>query len=380
MREVGGRYVQPGVAECEAGELPASPHQRAGAGGRAEADGQELVAGTGERRRVGRPMPTRRKRRPGVMPHPTHPPPSARRGRGHAGGRRATPRGAARSTRAARRCAADVTGARRPAGRSCSSQTGRRWGWYRRLLEMNRREAIKKGVAALGLGGLALSSFIRDTAVESSELALEAEELSLDPPTLERLRLQVVQFGLDYLHTPPKHLSLDVFAARREVKDLLRYKPNQAKHTELFALIGWLSGLLEHLAMDLGYHSAAQTHCEGGLRVAQVIGHHDAIAWIRGTQAMMATYTDRADEGVRYAQMGKGVARAGSTASVRLAAHEMRACARLGDRRGAEDAMQRAQEAMAALTEEPPRSILSFERTYLPFSAGTSYVWLEDAE
>jgi transcriptional regulator with XRE-family HTH domain len=248
-----------------------------------------------------------------------------------------------------------------------------------RLLEMNRREAIKKGVAALGLGGLALNSFIRDTAVESSELALEAEELSLDPPTLERLRLQVVQFGLDYLHTPPKHLYLDVFAVRREVKDLLRYKPNQAERTELFALIGWLSGLLGHLAMDLGYHSAAQTHCEGGLRVAQVIGHHDAIAWIRGTQAMMATYTDRADEGVRYAQMGQRFARAGSTASIRLAAQEMRACARLGDRRSAENAMQRAQEAMAALTEEPTRSIFSFDRPYLPFYAGTSYVWLENA-
>jgi hypothetical protein len=91
VAHVGGAHVEPGVAEGQGGELAGGPHQRAGAGGGAQAEGEELVAGAGERRRVRRPMPTRRQRRPGLMPHPSHPPPSARR-RGRAGGRRATPR------------------------------------------------------------------------------------------------------------------------------------------------------------------------------------------------------------------------------------------------------------------------------------------------
>ena len=131
MADVGGGYVEPGVAEGQAGGLTGGPHQRSGAGGGAQAEGQELVAGAGERRRVGWPMPTRGQWWPGVMPHPSHPPPSPRHGRGRAGGRRATPPGAARSTRAARRCAAAASAGRSPAGRSCSSRTVRRSGWCR---------------------------------------------------------------------------------------------------------------------------------------------------------------------------------------------------------------------------------------------------------
>jgi hypothetical protein len=56
--DIGGGELQPGVAEGQAGGLPGGPHQRPGAGGGAQADGQELVAGASERRRVGWPMPT----------------------------------------------------------------------------------------------------------------------------------------------------------------------------------------------------------------------------------------------------------------------------------------------------------------------------------
>jgi hypothetical protein len=70
---VGGGDVEPGVAEGEAGELAGGPRQRAGAGGGAQAEGEELVAGAGERRRVRRPMPTRGQGRPGLMLHLNHP-------------------------------------------------------------------------------------------------------------------------------------------------------------------------------------------------------------------------------------------------------------------------------------------------------------------
>jgi hypothetical protein len=72
--DVGGGELQPGVAEHQAGGLPSGPHQRAGAAGGAEAEGEELVAGTGERRRVRWPMSTWGHRRPAVMPHRHHPP------------------------------------------------------------------------------------------------------------------------------------------------------------------------------------------------------------------------------------------------------------------------------------------------------------------
>jgi hypothetical protein len=57
---VGGGDVEPGVAEGEAGELAGDPHQHPGAGGGAQTQGEELVAGAGERRRVRGPMPAGR--------------------------------------------------------------------------------------------------------------------------------------------------------------------------------------------------------------------------------------------------------------------------------------------------------------------------------
>jgi hypothetical protein len=78
VSHVGGGEFQPGVPEGQPGGLPAGPHQHPSTRSRAEADGQELVAGAGKRRRVRRPMPTGRKRRPGVMLHPSHPPTRSR--------------------------------------------------------------------------------------------------------------------------------------------------------------------------------------------------------------------------------------------------------------------------------------------------------------
>jgi hypothetical protein len=74
MSHVGRRELQPGVAEHQPGGLPGGPRQRSGAGSAAEADGEELVAGAGERRGIRRPVAARRQKRPGVMPHPSHPP------------------------------------------------------------------------------------------------------------------------------------------------------------------------------------------------------------------------------------------------------------------------------------------------------------------
>jgi hypothetical protein len=80
MGDVGWGDLQPGLAEGQPGGLPGGPDQRAGAGGGAQADGQELVAGAGEWRVVRRAMAARWQGRPGLMLHPSHPPPSARGG------------------------------------------------------------------------------------------------------------------------------------------------------------------------------------------------------------------------------------------------------------------------------------------------------------
>jgi hypothetical protein len=58
---------------------------------------------------------------------------------------------------------------------------------------------------------------------------------------------------------------------------------------------------------------------------------------------------------------------------------EARAHARGGDLAGAEGALSRAEQALDMRTEPQTRSFLSFDMPYVPYYAGTTYVWLGEA-
>lgn len=163
---------------------------------------------------------------------------------------------------------------------------------------------------------------------------------------------------------------------RRYVARLLQGKQTLTQRHRLYAVAGWLSAVLGHLSLDLGHAASAAAHCRTALQLAGEVGHTALAVWVRGTQAMLATFHDQPHVGVAAARAGRQFAPLGSSATVRLLAQEARACARLGDQRGMEYAMAGAEEAMAHQSEKPTRSIFSFAAPYLPFYAGTSWVWL----
>jgi tetratricopeptide (TPR) repeat protein len=84
--------------------------------------------------------------------------------------------------------------------------------------------------------------------------------------------------------------------------------------------------------------------------------------------------------GYRFSLAGQDVAPRNSFAYVRLFAQQARAHARLGDADGVGAAFSRAEDAFDAMDEKASHSIFSFDRPYLPFYAGTSYVWLGKPE
>jgi hypothetical protein len=135
---------------------------------------------------------------------------------------------------------------------------------------------------------------------------------------------------------------------------------------------------LGHLSLDLGNGAVARAHCVTAWQLAQEADDPRLAAWVRGTQAMIACYTGDAVDAIHYSESGREIAPRKSYFYVRLVAQQARAHARVGDADGVRVAFSTAEDVFDSITEAPSNSIFSFDRPYLPFYAGTSYVWLRE--
>lgn len=226
--------------------------------------------------------------------------------------------------------------------------------------------------------GATTASLSMPADLESIELSRRAEETDLGSRTLEHLQLGIDRIGQEYLRTPLPKVLKEVRSYRQYVGQLLKGRHTLAEQVRLYNLAAQLSALLAHLSFDLGEHGTTiDAHSDAALRLAKQVDQRELTAWIRGTQAMTATYQGRPKQAKDFAQAGLSVAPQGSAVTVRLLAQEARARARLGDRAGAENAMARAERAYEGLSEEPTTSIFSFAHPYLPFYTGTCYIWLK---
>ncbi|MGH3827665.1 MAG: hypothetical protein ACRDQX_10905, partial [Pseudonocardiaceae bacterium] len=144
----------------------------------------------------------------------------------------------------------------------------------------------------------------------------------------------------------------------------------------LYAVAGWLSGLVAETSLALGEH--AEPHCTTALSLAQEVGDARLAGWVRGTQAQIALYAGDPREAVAFAQAGREIAPIGSAALVRSCTHEARASARIGDRAGTQAGLDAADHAWNTLSQPLIQSIYSLGPSYLPYCAATSFVWLGD--
>jgi tetratricopeptide (TPR) repeat protein len=231
-----------------------------------------------------------------------------------------------------------------------------------------RRDALKR------IG--ALPVLLAETAAESRVLSRREEASDLGPATLEHAALAVEAFGLSYLQIQPQRLFSQVRACRRQLIELLEGRHTLAQRRELYVLLGWLSGLLGHLSLDLGDELGAGTHCVTAYQLARDAGHQGLEAWVRGTQVMVSTYSGDPRRAVAFAEAGLELAPEKSVSRARLAAQQARAYARLGDADLTSKSLQVAEDSLMATSEPVTTSIFSFDAPYLPFYAGTSNVWI----
>jgi len=215
------------------------------------------------------------------------------------------------------------------------------------------------------------------SARESVELSRQVEASELGPTTLEHLELTVERVGLIFLNTPPEQVSEEIGWHRHRATELLAGRQTLAERRHLYVALGWLTGLLGHLGFDLGDYSTARTHCLTALQLAREADHRELGAWIRSLQAMIALYSGWFQEAADLAWAGEELATGGTVGRVQLPVLAARAYARLGDRRGADAAVHRAEEAFERLSSPSrPESVFSVDAARVPFCAGTAYVWL----
>ncbi len=234
----------------------------------------------------------------------------------------------------------------------------------------------KRREVLVGAGVSAVAALLAQSAVESAMFGQRWEESDLGPVTLEHLDLAVERFGLSYLHTPPEQLFGQVRECRQWVSSMVAGRQTLSQRRHLCVVGGWLSGLLGHLALDLGDSAVAHAHCLTAWQLAAESGDTRLGAWVWGTQAMIAFYAGDAVDALRYALAGLDIAPRNSFVHTRLLAQQGRAHARLGDADGVSVAFARAEDAFESVTEKASHSIFSFDYPYLPFYAGTSYTAL----
>ncbi|MGH3766858.1 MAG: helix-turn-helix domain-containing protein [Pseudonocardiaceae bacterium] len=215
-----------------------------------------------------------------------------------------------------------------------------------------------------------------DPTLESVELLRRAEASELGTGALEQLEELVERLGIDYFAVPPAEFRQTALSWRRYVVRLLAGTMTLRERRRLYAVAGWLSGLIAEASLALGDH--AEPHCATALALAQDIGDARLAGWVRGTQAQIALYAGDPRDAVAFAQAGRQVAPAGSAALVRSCTHEARASARIGDRKGTQTGLDAAEHAWNILSQPLARSIYSLGKSYLPYCAATCFVWLCD--
>ncbi|MGH3903408.1 MAG: hypothetical protein ACRDTE_04330 [Pseudonocardiaceae bacterium] len=213
--------------------------------------------------------------------------------------------------------------------------------------------------------------------VESVELLRRVEASELGSGTVEQMQELVERLGVDYFTTPPAQFRETVLSWRRYVARLLDGKLTLRERRDLYAVAGWLSGLIAEASLALG--DAAGPHCATALALAQEAGDTRLAGWVRGTQAQIALYAGDPRDAVAFAQAGRLIAPTGSAALVRSCTQQARASARLGDHGGTRIALDAGEDAWNRLSQPLARSIYSFGASYLPYCAATAFVWLDDS-
>lgn len=177
-------------------------------------------------------------------------------------------------------------------------------------------------------------------AAEASFEFLTWAENQLSGAVLDHVMSELQRLAVAYVHQPVMPIFLDLVQLRGATFGLLKNRPYPRQSRTLFFTAGTVCALLAHASQNLGNSSAARTQAAAAWACAEQADHPDLRAWVRGTQALIAEWTDSYSQAVSFSLDGQRYAT--GEQMVRLAAIEGRSLARSGDADGAVHAVVRA--------------------------------------
>ncbi|MCP2259038.1 hypothetical protein LX15_002739 [Streptoalloteichus tenebrarius] len=241
-------------------------------------------------------------------------------------------------------------------------------------------EATSSVAAEGGVETATTASWEREiamAAVESARFGQFAEQTNVGPHTLEQFRADAARIVATYPTRPVYPVFVELRELRNRIFELLEGRQHPRQTRELYLVAGVLCGVLANASFDLGWLAAAETQARTAFLCAELAGNNALRAWIRGTQSLVAYWDERPRMAVDLAVDGWRYLPEAGTARVRLAAIEARAQARLRDRRAAEDALRRAEQARNEVRgEDDPGGMLAFPVAKQTFYSATSRLWL----
>jgi hypothetical protein len=221
---------------------------------------------------------------------------------------------------------------------------------------------------------------IQMAANRARQFALITGQVGLTADALEQIHEDVHELAMAYPQRPLSEILSDLVNNQDLIFSLLenRQQPGQARH--LYFLAGVNGGLLAKASHDLANPHAAMTQARTAFMCADHADHDGLRAWLRGLQALVAYWSNRHNEAIRFAQQGADFAvRSRNTSMVWLAMNEARSWAALGNSVNTTAAIQRAEDAWSRV--EPDEmdelgGIATFSRQRQLYYAGDALAWL----
>jgi hypothetical protein len=207
------------------------------------------------------------------------------------------------------------------------------------------------------------------------EQASEAR-VEVDQGTVEAHHAAAERLCCDYSTVPAPALREQTEQQLQDVRRLLDGRKTLSQHRELLVIAGWLSMLLGCLHNDLGKRRAAEAARDDAFHLGKEAGHPVLVRWVYELQSWFALTDGRFRDVTMFARAGQEQGNDDS-ASVQLILQEAKGWAKLGDRRQAEDALQRGWSVLNRLPRaDQPEHHFVFDPSKYPFYAAPIFEWL----
>lgn len=186
------------------------------------------------------------------------------------------------------------------------------------------------------------------------------------------------RLAVAYLGSPPTTMLREALDTRREaLRRLEAGLLRGGKRRDAWLVMARLQGVLTYAALDLGAADIAGTHAAAGHAAAVRAGDGELTAWARGTQALVARFSNDFARSEAFILDGMRVAGTGS-ARIRLLCGLAQSRAGIGDAVGTRDALDRAEALRERATGvDEVGGIFSFSVAKQHYYSASSLVWLD---